>query len=319
MDNKNSLERFIIAQSSSYNTALKEIKAGRKRSHWIWYIFPQITGLGISRISEEYAIKNLAEAKAYIADRTLGPRLLEISEALAGLDLSDPSFVMGFPDDLKLRSSMTLFAIAAPEYNVFQRVLDKYYGGEMDKKTIEILRKQGYKNEGQNEVKIRTERLLLRPLTVADANEVFEWASDERVSRYMVYTTYTDIVQVKEWLAFVEKDTSTYNFGFERLSDGKLIGSGDIGKDSKNGYWGFGYNLRYDCWNNGYATEAVKAMIEYVRKNFGATHFTSSHAMPNLASGHVMEKCGLHFTGYGEFQKLDGSCKMKSMEYKGEF
>ena len=110
-------------------------------------------------------------------------------------------------------------------------------------------------------IKIKTERLLLRPLTVADANEVFEWVSDERVSCYMVYTTYTRIDQVKEWLAFVEKDTSTYNFGFERLSDGMLIGSGDIGRDSKNGYWKFGYNLRYDCWGNGYATEAARAMI----------------------------------------------------------
>ncbi len=126
----------------------------------------------------------------------------------------------------------------------------------------------------------------------------------------------TNIDQVREWLAFVEKDTSTYNFGFERLLDGKLIGSGDIGIDRKTEYWGFGYNLRYDCWGKGYATEAVKAMIAYVRDHFGAAHFASSHAEPNLASGHVMEKCGLKFVGYGEFQKLDGSCKMKSMVYK---
>jgi len=172
--------------------------------------------------------------------------------------------------------------------------------------------------DSMHNIKIKTERLLLRPLTVADANEVFEWVSDERVSRYMVYTTYTNIEQVSEWLAFVEKDTSTYNFGFERFSDGKLIGSGDIGPARKNGYWVFGYNLRYDCWGNGYATEAAKAMIEYARNNFGATHFASSHAEPNLASGHVMQKCGLRFVGCGEFKKLDGSCKMKSMDYEGE-
>lgn len=89
-------------------------------------------------------------------------------------------------------------------------------------------------------ITIQTERLLLRPLKVGDAEEVFEWVSDERVSRYMVYTTYTDIEQVREWLAFVEKDASTYNFGFERISDGKLIGSGDIGFNSKKrmlGVW----------------------------------------------------------------------------------
>ena len=168
-------------------------------------------------------------------------------------------------------------------------------------------------------IKIKTERLLLRPLTVADAEAVFEWVSDERVSRYMVYNTYENVEQVREWLTFVEKDSSTYNFGFERISDGKLIGSGDIGPDSKSGYWGFGYNLRYDCWGNGYVTEAVKAMMEYVRRNFGATRFASSHAEPNIASGKVMEKCGLKFVRYGEFQKLDGSCKMKSMEYETEF
>lgn len=142
MGNKSSLDRFIKAQDSSYSTALKEIKAGQKKSHWIWYIFPQITGLGISAISEKYAIKNMAEAKEYIADKTLCSRLVEISEALLMVKSSDPSFVMGFPDDLKLCSSMTLFALAAPEYNVFQKVLDKYYGGRMDKKTIEILEKQ---------------------------------------------------------------------------------------------------------------------------------------------------------------------------------
>lgn len=166
-------------------------------------------------------------------------------------------------------------------------------------------------------IKIKTKRLLLRPLTVTDADAVFQWVSDERVSRYMVYTTYTSVEQVKKWLAFVEKDTSTYNFGFERLSDGMLIGSGDIGPDGKNGYWGFGYNFRHDCWGNGYATEAANAMIEYARKNFGAAHFTANHAEPNFASGNVIKKCGLHFVGYGEFQKLDGSCKMRAMEYEG--
>lgn len=165
---------------------------------------------------------------------------------------------------------------------------------------------------------IKTERLLLRPLTVSDVQSVFEWVSDERVTRYMVYTTYQSIEQVREWLEFIEKEAKSNHFGFERLSDGKLIGSGDIGPGRKNGYWGFGYNLRYDCWGKGYATEAVRAMIKYAHDNFGATHFISSHAEPNRASGRVMEKCGLKFVRYGEFQKLDGSSKMRSMEYELE-
>lgn len=165
---------------------------------------------------------------------------------------------------------------------------------------------------------INTERLLLRPLTISDAEDVFEWVSDERVSKYMVYTTYTDIEQVRRWLAFVEKDTGTYNFGFERISDGKLIGSGDIGFNSSRDRWGFGYNFRYDCWGMGYATEAAKAMINYACVNFGARKFFSSHCEPNIAPGNVMKKCGLHFVRYGVFQKLDGSMQMRSMEYEGE-
>lgn len=169
-------------------------------------------------------------------------------------------------------------------------------------------------------IRIETERLLLRPLTVADAEEVFQWAGDERVSKYMVYHTYTSVEQAKEWLASVEQNESPceFEFGFERLSDGKLIGSGSIGPDKKNGYWGFGNNLRFDCWGMGYATEAAKAMINYARENFGIRKFASSHCEPNKASGRVMEKCGLHFVGYGEFEKLDGSSKMRSMEYEGE-
>lgn len=167
-------------------------------------------------------------------------------------------------------------------------------------------------------IQIRTERLLLRPLKAADAEDVFAWVGDERVSRYMVYTTYTDVEQVRKWLAFVEQEAENYNFGFERIADGKLIGSGDIGYHSVRDRWGFGYYFRYDCWGMGYATEAVRAMIEYARAHFGARKFVSSHCEPNLASGNVMKKCGLHFTGYGEFEKLDGSMKMRSMEYEME-
>ena len=142
-------------------------------------------------------------------------------------------------------------------------------------------------------IQIKTERLLLRPLKVADANEVFEWVSDERVSRYMVYTTYTSINQVREWLAFVEKDTSTYNFGFERLLDGKLIGSGDIGIDRKTEYWGFGYNLRYDCWGKGYATEATKAVIRFLFNDVSYRKIIAGCDSENTGSSKVLEKVGM--------------------------
>lgn len=133
------IKRFLDAQESSYETALSEIRAGRKRSHWIWYIFPQIDGLGRSSTACYYAVKDMAEAKEYLAHPVLRQRLLEISEALLVLDAHDPLAVMGSPDDMKLKSSMTLFALAEPECQVFRKVLDKYYGGKMDSRTIKIL------------------------------------------------------------------------------------------------------------------------------------------------------------------------------------
>ena len=134
------LSRFHKAQQGSYETALAEIRSGRKRSHWIWYIFPQIQGLGFSSTAQYYAIENLEEAKAYLADPVLRERLLEISTALLALDSCDPSEVMGYPDDLKLRSSMTLFSLAEPECTVFRDVLDKFYDGQEDSRTIALCR-----------------------------------------------------------------------------------------------------------------------------------------------------------------------------------
>ncbi|MEE3393483.1 MAG: DUF1810 domain-containing protein [Lachnospiraceae bacterium] len=133
------LDRFIKAQEHDYDTALAEIKTGHKRSHWIWYIFPQIKGLGFSPTSEYYGIDGLVEAKEYMQNDTLKNRLIEISEALLGLDSSDASDVMGYPDNLKLRSSMTLFAEAAPEIEVFQKVLDKFFDGKKDDMTLKII------------------------------------------------------------------------------------------------------------------------------------------------------------------------------------
>ena len=133
------MNRFLTAQERDYPTALKEIQAGRKQSHWMWYIFPQSAGLGVSAKSQFYAIADMAEAKAYLEQPVLRAHLIEISEALLKLDTDDARQVMGFPDDLKLRSSMTLFHLTDPSLGVFQQVLDKYYGGEMDQQTIDIL------------------------------------------------------------------------------------------------------------------------------------------------------------------------------------
>ena len=137
-----SIDRFLKAQENTYDEALSEIREGHKRSHWIWFIFPQIQGLGFSAISQEYAIKDLEEAREYLNNPLLKARLLEISKALIDLPEFDSTKVMGYPDDLKLCSSMTLFHVADPEEPFFKLVLDKYFDGKIDKNTIKILENQ---------------------------------------------------------------------------------------------------------------------------------------------------------------------------------
>ena len=132
------MERFLVAQERDYEIALSEIRNGRKKSHWMWYIFPQIQGLGYSSMAQFYAIKDRAEAVAYLNHPVLGKRLVEITEALLNLRENDVRKVMGYPDDLKLKSSMTLFYVVSGRA-VFIRVLDKYYFGELDKKTVSLL------------------------------------------------------------------------------------------------------------------------------------------------------------------------------------
>jgi uncharacterized protein (DUF1810 family) len=141
MENDNfDLERFIKAQENSFETALQEIKNGCKRSHWMWFIFPQIRGLGRSAMAERYGICGIDEAKAYFAEPTLGTRLIQISEALLELPNNNATEIFGSPDDMKLKSCMTLFAAADSTSSVFQFVLDKYFAGQRDDKTLNLLR-----------------------------------------------------------------------------------------------------------------------------------------------------------------------------------
>lgn len=135
-----SLERFLKAQENEYETALHEMKNGHKQSHWIWYIFPQLQGLGFSSMSQYYGIKDKEEAIDYMNHPILREHLLEISQALLSLDCNDPVRVMGYPDNLKLQSSMTLFSYVSDE-PVFQKVLDKFYNGQVDQATLEKLKK----------------------------------------------------------------------------------------------------------------------------------------------------------------------------------
>lgn len=133
------LKKFLDAQQRDYAVALSEIRAGKKTSHWMWYIFPQIYGLGFSEMSKRYAINDLPEAAAYLSHPVLGKRLIEISNTLLNLPAHDAREVMGSPDDLKLCSSMTLFAQVPGADPVFAAVLKKYFQGEKDKATLQLL------------------------------------------------------------------------------------------------------------------------------------------------------------------------------------
>jgi uncharacterized protein (DUF1810 family) len=143
MSDRYRLRRFVLAQDEgeTYRAAVSELRAGRKRTHWMWFVFPQISGLGQSPVSRAYAIASLGEAAAYLADPVLGDRLLECARILTEGSGRTAQDIFGGTDAMKLRSSMTLFARAAPEQPVFRQVLDQYFGGQADEATDRLLRK----------------------------------------------------------------------------------------------------------------------------------------------------------------------------------
>src|SRR5262245_34954418 len=138
-DDPHELNRFVLAQRDDYERALAELKDGRKRSHWMWYVFPQIEGLGSSPTSRRYALKSVAEATAYLRHPVLGTRLSECAEAVLSVEGRTAHEIFGSPDDMKLRSCATLFAHVSPAGSVFERLLDRYFGGEADRRTLALL------------------------------------------------------------------------------------------------------------------------------------------------------------------------------------
>ena len=131
MNNIYNLQRFINAQENHYQSALEEIENGKKISHWMWFIFPQVDGLGMSLISKEYSIKNYQEAKDYLNHKILGKRLIKITKALMKIEKKSVKSIFEYPDDLKLKSSMTLFKTISPYNTLFSDVLDRYFNGEV--------------------------------------------------------------------------------------------------------------------------------------------------------------------------------------------
>jgi uncharacterized protein (DUF1810 family) len=140
-DDPYDLKRFLDAQVDDYDRAFAEIRAGRKVSHWMWYIFPQFAGLGFSETSRLYAIKSVDEARAYLAHPVLGPRLVACAEAALAVRGKSAREIFGSPDDLKLKSCATLFAAVSGKGSVFERLLDRFFGGGRDDKTLGLLGK----------------------------------------------------------------------------------------------------------------------------------------------------------------------------------
>jgi uncharacterized protein (DUF1810 family) len=135
-DDPYDLDRFVQAQSDDYRQALAEIRNGRKRSHWIWYIYPQFDGLGFSSMSKRFSIKSIDEARAYLAHPVLGPRLIECMEAALAVDGRSARDIFGSTDEMKLKSCATLFALISPKGSVFERLLEKYFRGDRDAATL---------------------------------------------------------------------------------------------------------------------------------------------------------------------------------------
>ena len=135
------LEKYLVAHEKAYKQALAEIRNGCKESHWMWFIFPQIAGLGFSEISRYYGINSIHEASAYMENDTLKDHMLEICQALLELESNDAMEVFGWPDNLKLQSSMTLFSVSCPQFDIFNKVLGKFFAGELDAKTLELIKR----------------------------------------------------------------------------------------------------------------------------------------------------------------------------------
>lgn len=139
MNSSSQLDDFVVTQAAVYDQVVRELTVGRKQSHWMWFIFPQLAGLGTSEMAKRFSIASLAEAQAYLAHPILGPRLRDCTRLLLAAPHDNISAILGSPDDLKFRSCLTLFAAAAPTEPIFSNALTKFFQGEPDQRTIELL------------------------------------------------------------------------------------------------------------------------------------------------------------------------------------
>lgn len=162
--------------------------------------------------------------------------------------------------------------------------------------------------------KIDTERLILRPLTLEDAEDVFEWVGDPIVNKYMPYTLYQNVGQVEQWIASIQEEDNEFAFCLKDTQ--KVIGAGSITYDPERKAYELGYNMNRAFWGKGYATEASKAMINWAYDKLQARDFVANHANANAASGNVIKKCGFEFERYGQYSRFDGSETFEASFYR---
>ena len=172
-------------------------------------------------------------------------------------------------------------------------------------RALDALAAKGMFIEGRAEERIETDRLILRPLRVEDAEDVFQWVGDPVVNRYMPYPVYETVEQAKKWIRSIRP--GQHEFGFELKETGKVIGAGSVHLNPEENAYELGYNLNRAYWGRGYATEAARAMINWAHDVLGVHDFVASHATANAASGKVILKCGFSFVKYGQYGRYDGS------------
>ena len=166
---------------------------------------------------------------------------------------------------------------------------------------------------------LETERLILRPLTVADRDAIFKWTGDPRVNKYMIYPLYKKVEEVNDWVSTLYEDEKKLDYGFVLKSTGELIGSGGLYYHEDIDVWSVGYNLAYDYWNNGYTPEAIKCILEYAQSKYQVHVIAGTFAIGNEGSRRVMEKLGMSFYEDTEYSKLDGSETFKAKTYHRVF
>ena len=229
------LDRFVKAQERNYKTALAEIKAGKKQTHWIWYIFPQIKGLGHSETAQYYSIQNADEAKAYLDNEYLYNNLIKICNELLKLEISDSVEVMGFPDNLKLCSSMTLFHLVKPEEKIFKQVLDKYYNGKLDENTVRI-----YNNSILENVKLGKEQI--NQIAYAIKDDIGSWIKEHQ-QEYQKWLKRQDIKSSSGIIGFAIGDALGVPAEFKSRAELKLNPITDMVGDGT-------YNVPAGTWSD---------------------------------------------------------------------